>query len=177
MDESETEPWYRQFWPWFLICLPASAVIASLYTVSLALRTTDSLVVTADTGMDVIAERHLAAERRARELGLSANLDIDSDTGAIRATLRSEHEAAWPSAIELQFSHPAFAERDSAVILSASMPDADGNPVWSGHVVDVPPGRWYVVLRNGDVWRLSGTWSGAAATLLVPAGRDADDTR
>ena len=29
-------PWYRQFWPWFVIALPASAVIAGLTTVWIA---------------------------------------------------------------------------------------------------------------------------------------------
>ena len=62
MNQSASLPWYKQFWPWFLIALPASAVIASLYTVSLAVRTTDSLVTVADEGMDVVAERHSAAD-------------------------------------------------------------------------------------------------------------------
>ena len=61
MTDLDTKPWYRQFWPWFIIALPASAVVASLYTVSLAVRTTDSLVVTSEDGMDVVASRHLAA--------------------------------------------------------------------------------------------------------------------
>ena len=34
-------PWYRQFWPWFLIALPASAVAGSLLSVYLALRHPD----------------------------------------------------------------------------------------------------------------------------------------
>jgi len=29
-------PWYRQFWPWFLIFLPACAVAGSLYSAWLA---------------------------------------------------------------------------------------------------------------------------------------------
>lgn len=33
---ANTTPWYKQFWPWFLIALPGSVVIASLFTISLA---------------------------------------------------------------------------------------------------------------------------------------------
>ena len=71
MTDLDTKPWYRQFWPWFIIALPASAVVASLYTVSLAVRTTDSLVVTSDDGMDVVASRHRgrAVCRRSRGPG------------------------------------------------------------------------------------------------------------
>ena len=28
MDERDTQPWYKYFWPWFIIALPASAVVA-----------------------------------------------------------------------------------------------------------------------------------------------------
>lgn len=39
-------PWYRQFWPWFIIALPASAVIASFITLWLAISNPDHLIVT-----------------------------------------------------------------------------------------------------------------------------------
>lgn len=175
MSDQDIKPWYRQFWPWFLIALPASAVIASLYTVSLAIRTTDSLVVTSEDGMDVVAGRHLAAEARARDLGLLARLDFDLATGAIVATLTAGSDVDWPASMELLLSHPAFAERDRTVALTRSLPDQAGNPTWSGHFVDIPDGRWYLVLEDGDAWRLNGTWSGAASARLVPASTDADD--
>ena len=38
-------PWYRQFWPWFIIALPASAVIAGIITFYLAVSRPDQLVV------------------------------------------------------------------------------------------------------------------------------------
>jgi hypothetical protein len=44
----ELQPWYRQFWPWFIIALPASAVIASFVTLWLAISNPDHLVVDED---------------------------------------------------------------------------------------------------------------------------------
>ena len=41
-------PWYRQFWPWFIIALPVSAVIASFISLWLAVSNPDQLVVTDD---------------------------------------------------------------------------------------------------------------------------------
>jgi len=41
-------PWYRQFWPWFIIALPASVVVASIITYWLAVSQPVQLVVTAD---------------------------------------------------------------------------------------------------------------------------------
>ena len=176
MNEHDAKPWYRQFWPWFLICLPASAVIASLYTVSLAVRTTDSLVVSAEDGMDIVAERHRRAEREARLLGLQAELHIDTVTGAVVATITADKAVDWPKSVELLFSHPAFAYRDQTITLTASMPDADGNPTWSGHFTAVPEGRWYVVLNDGDLWRIGGNWAGASRIELVPASAMSDDS-
>lgn len=175
VSDQDTKPWYRQFWPWFLISLPASAVIASLYTVSLAVRTTDSLIVSSEDGMDVVAGRQLAAERRAKAVGLEATIAFDTRSGAIVATLTSDANVDWPTSLELQLSHPAFADRDMTIALTRSLPDESGNPTWSGHFVDVPEGRWYLVLEDGDAWRLNGTWSGAATARLVPASANADD--
>ena len=41
----QNQPWYRQFWPWFIIALPASAVIASFISLWLAVSNPDHLVV------------------------------------------------------------------------------------------------------------------------------------
>jgi hypothetical protein len=38
-------PWYRQFWPWFIIALPAAAVLASFYTLWLAISNPVQMVV------------------------------------------------------------------------------------------------------------------------------------
>ena len=174
MTELDTKPWYRQFWPWFIIALPASAVVASLYTVSLAVRTTDSLVVTSEDGMDVVASRHLAAEQFAAEHGIVATLTIDVESGAILAKLTADTPVDWPKTLQLLFSHPAFANRDQHITLTAAMPDSYGSPTWSGHFIDVPVGRWYVVLEDGDAWRLSGNWSGTSTLQLEPAGATDD---
>jgi len=36
-----TLPWYKHFWPWFLIALLSSAVIASFVSLYFALHTSD----------------------------------------------------------------------------------------------------------------------------------------
>ena len=36
MEEFNESPWYRQFWPWFVMALPAAAVAASFVTLYLA---------------------------------------------------------------------------------------------------------------------------------------------
>jgi len=41
-------PWYRQFWPWFIIALPTAAVIGSFVSLWLAVSHPDYLVVSED---------------------------------------------------------------------------------------------------------------------------------
>lgn len=34
----QSAPWFKQFWPWFLIALPGSVVLASIFTLYLAVQ-------------------------------------------------------------------------------------------------------------------------------------------
>ncbi len=44
MSRKDTRPWYRYFWPWFIIALLGSSVGASLYTVYLAVSTAEPVI-------------------------------------------------------------------------------------------------------------------------------------
>ena len=172
MDREDTQPWYRQFWPWFIIALPASAVVAGLTTLWIAMQTTDSLVVKSDDGVKNATDRHISAERLASELDLAALVEIDTATGMVSVVMRSGDLATTPAALEFELSHPAFADRDRLITLNKAMPDADGNPVWVGHMISVPDERYYAVLSSGDDWRLSAEWQGDASLMLRPGGTD-----
>ena len=177
MQREDTKPWYRQFWPWFIIALPASSVVAGLTTVWISLQTTDSLVMTSEDGVQAAAARAIDAERTAARLGLGITLDVDMQSGAVRAILERGTREGLPDALQLELSHPAFADRDVSITLHRALPDADGNPVWSGHFALVPDGRHYLVLRSRDDWRLSAVWDGQPRLSLAATGDDFDDGR
>ena len=44
-NDKPHEPWYRQGWPWFLIAFPATAVVAGIATLVIAIQTFDGMVV------------------------------------------------------------------------------------------------------------------------------------
>lgn len=177
MEREDTQPWYRQFWPWFIISLLAFSVIAGLSTVWISMQTTDSLVVSSDDGIQIVTERRINAEQLATEMNLAALVEINPDTGAISAAMQSGALETTPAMLELEFTHPAFADRDQLITLHRAQPDAAGNPVWAGHFIDVPAGRWYVTLKSGDEWRLSGEWQGDSQLTLRPANSSDDDGR
>ena len=178
MQREDTDPWYRQFWPWFIIALPASAVVAGLYTLWLAGQTTDSLIFQSDDGIDVVTERNTAAEQAALRLGIRAVVNIQPDTGAVVVTVSAPQDTRLPASLELQLRHPTMASRDAVIDLQQAIPSAEGLATWAGHFRSPPAGRYYLFLSpggtqvTGDSWRLSGVWSGQAALRLDPADPD-----
>ena len=44
MNDPETKPWYRHFWPWFIIALLAWGVGSSVYTVIIAERSAEPVL-------------------------------------------------------------------------------------------------------------------------------------
>ena len=73
-DGNQQTPWYKHFWPWFIIVLLGTVVTASMFTLHLASQGDDSLVLDGSGGTDVVTERNLAAQMNAMDLGLSAEL-------------------------------------------------------------------------------------------------------
>ncbi len=170
MQREDTIPWYRQFWPWFIISIPAATVVAGVSTVFIAMQTSDSLVIKSDEDTQVAAQRIATAEGIAEDIGLAADIAIDAATGVIRLSLNSKTPYEFPPQLSLELSHPTLVARDASAELHAAMPDADGQPVWVGHLVSVPEGRYYIVISDGDQWRLSGEWSGETRLALDSSG-------
>jgi hypothetical protein len=147
----ENLPWYRQFWPWFLIALPATVVVAGLSTVWIAARHADSLVVD-DYYKDGLAiNQRLFKQERARKLGISAHLDYLG--GTIEVTLTG---AVEPPALTLNLSHPLDAALDHELSLAQIQPG-----IYRTKLALSRNSRWIWQLEplgqpEGEVWRVDG---------------------
>ena len=64
-------PWYRQGWPWFLIALPATAVVGGIITAILAVRGFDGPVVADYYKQGLAINEEVARAQLARELAIS----------------------------------------------------------------------------------------------------------
>ena len=145
---SDNRPWFRQFWPWFLIALPGSVVIAAFTTLYIANEHSDDLVVDDYYKTGLAINQRLEKDRRAQALGLQAGLAISG--GEVRLQLDGPVDL---QELRLSLSHPLEAERDFSIALgryaaggySASLPQA------------VAP-NWHWVLDGGEDsdWRLQG---------------------
>ena len=147
-------PWYRQFWPWFLIALPGSVVIAGLTTWGIAARHADDLVADDYYKSGLTINRDLAMLEEARSLGLTADFSIAD--GTVTVALRGP---VTPPALRLALAHPLEADRDREVRLARTGPG-----LYQGEL-RLPAGqRWLwdlepLPVRDEGAWRLSGEFS------------------
>jgi hypothetical protein len=145
----DTEPWYRQFWPWFIFLLPATVVVAGLATVYIANQGADDLVVT-DYYRDGLAiNRQLEKKQRSQELGISANLTFAGDKVTVQLTGPVD-----AGSLSLLLSHPMEADLDFPVTLGWIAPG-----IYQGALAGAVAPRWHWTLQlpQADGWRLDGS--------------------
>lgn len=148
LPDTNTERWYRQFWPWFLIALPASAVIAGLVTVYIAIRGADDLVADDYYREGLTINRRLEKEQRAAELELSPRLQFSGDNVRVMVDAPGD-----PQELLLHLSHPLDAERDFSTRLSRIAP---GSYIGRLSVPVSPRWHWHLLPARDVQWRLDG---------------------
>lgn len=150
----DTKPWYKQFWPWFLISLPLSVVIASMITINLAITTSDGLV-SDDYYKEGLAIKKFADKSQlAQELGLNGAMDYDSDTGAVSLALDGDL-SPYPGILQLEVIHPTLPNQDQATSMTFT-----GANRYVGRVDLLIPGNWHIRITSpDDAWRIEGRMS------------------
>ena len=149
---NEVSPWYKQFWPWFIIAFPASAVIAGIATVIIAFNNPDGLVKDDYYKAGLGINRTLEREQQAAALGLSAAATWVPQQQQVSLQL----EALQPVKSErllLQLVHPTRSGQDMQVPLLHQ-----GNGRYSGLLENTPSaGNWYLFITpEDDSWRING---------------------
>lgn len=162
-------PWYREPWPWILAALPATAVIAGLATVVIAVKNQDGLVAEDYYKQGLAINRVLAREQRAAQLGLSAKLWFRDG----RVDVQLHGEGVPPPVLTLRFVHPTRAGEDREVPLARVAGDQ-----YQAEAPALARGHWLVQLEDGArTWRLtSSRWQvgevlNLGATQTGEAGR------
>ncbi|EED36396.1 conserved hypothetical protein [Luminiphilus syltensis NOR5-1B] len=141
-------PWYRQFWPWFLILLPATAVVASIYTMIIAAHGADDLVVDDYYKNGLAINRQLTRQQEAKTMGISATLQTEGRDVSIRIPERFSF-----AQLRLRLSHPMEADRDMTLALHRVAPG-----IYQSKLPQAISGQWIwtVDVGDGSRWRLDG---------------------
>lgn len=154
----DTLPWYRQFWPWFLIMLPATVVVGGLNMLYIANEHADDLVIDEYYKNGMAINRQLEKKERASDLDLAAKLTFSAHSVAVIVT-----GDVTGNTLYLRLSHPLEADKDFVVELTAVEPG-----FYAGILQREIMARWHWTLENGGEtpWRLDGT---VGQTLPVDA--------
>lgn len=144
------QPWYRQFWPWFLIAVPGLSVVASVAMLVVAVRHADSLVRDDYYAAGLAVDRDLDLERVAAQRGIAATLRFDPARGELAVEVRGTG-IDGATQLMLQLAHPTDAARDQSLLLRAG---ADG--AFRAPLAAPPRGHWNATLAPaGGGWRLA----------------------
>jgi hypothetical protein len=156
-----SSPWYREPWPWILIAGPAAVVVASFFTLYLAIASSDGLV-DGDYYKDGLAiNQVLTREDAAERLGLAAQIDPRDG----RLSVRLQGRAAMPGTLALRLVYATRAGYDRSLLLARS---ADGS--YQGALPPLRPGHWRIVIEDPrQQWRLAGEWPGDGRPFLLEA--------
>ena len=144
-----SKPWYREPWPWFLMSLPATAVVAGLTTAWIAFKTADGLVVGDYYKEGLAINQTLKHDDAARALGLVATLK--SDNGMLMLTLAG-HPKTYPVQLILTLAHPTHQGLDHTLTLLYA-----GGGHYRAALPAMPDGKWHAQLVDAaSTWRLAG---------------------
>lgn len=174
----DTKPWYRYLWPWLLMLPPATAVVGSAISITLAIRSADGLVVDDYYRQGRAINQQIARKQMAASLGLEASLYAQglSPGDEVRVRLSAERSIPPEASLKLRLVHPGRDGADREAIVARVAVNGDGRQVeYVGHWQETAPVTaqvgWRFVLEARD-WRLAGDASTIAAgvALRISAG-------
>ncbi len=151
-DNLPVKAWYKQFWPWFLIALPMTAVIGSMITINLAITDTDGLVKDDYYKEGLAINSDKARKNMAESLGIAAEGEISLETGEFVVTMNDAAIGNYDEMI-VKWIHPTRAHQDVTLTLKST----DGKN-FSGTVEqELLPGYWWVRFSPAnDSWYIEG---------------------
>ncbi|HXV36003.1 MAG TPA: FixH family protein [Myxococcota bacterium] len=168
-------PWYRYFWPWFMVALLGTSFAAGMLTLQIAFSQRDSLVSEHWYAEGERINWRLALEANAARRAIRAELRIDELTGEVRIDLEGEGTAHLRE-LMLRLEHPTRESGDLSVSLRRSDSGSFYGNVnarlagsWYAQLapaVDPPPGpeTSHPEIAHPSGWRLS-------ASLRLPSAR------
>lgn len=147
MEKTDTKPWYKYFWPWFLIAVPVSSFIMAYFLVNFAANTNDSLVVDDYYKEGKAINTSMAKVEEARRLRIMTDLTVNG--GQVALEFHSGIPATG-NALKLSFYHVTLQEKDFSLLLTR-----DANGIYRGFTEQDTNGKWRVSLTPlDDAWKV-----------------------
>jgi len=164
MTSNTLIPWYKQFWPWFVISIPIISIIAGIGMIVIANYKPDAMVVDDYYKSGLSINRTMARDKRAVALGQRAKITIAAADKRIVLTLAGREQ---PQNLVLHLTHPTATQHD----ITINLRQENNKEKYSGTLASLPKGKRYLLLEPKDqLWRLIGnaTFPSKEAIVLSP---------
>ena len=149
--KTDSKPWYKQFWPWFIIAIPSSSVVMGVILITLAMDGKDSLVRKNWYKDGMAINQRLEKQHKARELGINAFITLQKDNGSLLIDVNNISKTQQPELL-VDLMHPTLQEKDRALKLYLAP-----NQQYYTKLDSIPSGLFYVLIRTPDApWELEG---------------------
>lgn len=130
INSNSSGPWWQHRWPWIILFMLSSVIVACMVTIYIAVTTRDSLVADDYSKHGRGINQRLEKDQKALELGMQAQLRYlsSADTGnefviellqsgASDSTKNLTPARAQPAFLILELSHPTKAQLDRSLVL------------------------------------------------------------
>lgn len=148
MNSPTEKVWYKQFWPWFLIFVPACSMVLSFTMIKLAVDTEDSLVI------DDYYKEGKGINLQITKLQEAKAKNIQTQLFVNQSNIELEFISGLPKsgeALQLFFQHATLETKDFSVMLLK-----DANNVYRAQVDHPIDGKWKIsLLPIDEQWKIS----------------------
>jgi len=151
MQQRDTTPWYRQFFPWLILAILGWGVVSASITLGVALKHPPHMM-TGDYAKlgKALVDTHVRADR-AEALGLAGTLRVERGNWLLQ--LAPEASELSAEALLLLVQHPTDSTRDRQVLLRRSAPGA-----YRADAIDIPGRGRLIVSDLEQTWWISSSY-------------------
>ncbi len=158
MDTVVATSWYKQFWPWFLIALPGSVVIASVITIIIANKYNDPVVIDDYYKAGLAINKTLDRKEFAKHHDIRANIYYAHTLLTVTVTANKTAVLDNTDALQLRFIHPTQRNQDITVLLKLAG-TSNQQYKFIGQLNNIAASHWHIQLEpatndQNNNWRL-----------------------
>jgi hypothetical protein len=152
-------PWYKQFWPWFILSPLLIVICAGFWMLYISIVTSDGVIA------DNFYKDGLGIETRTEQDALARNMDLQAQLKWIEPNLEVKLSGAmtgYPNQLSLLIIFPTQSARDVSVLLNHQ-----GAGIYTGQLDESVSGQRQLMIepiidQSSSMWRLH------ANTMLPP---------
>ncbi len=148
---TDSKPWYKQFWPWFIIAVPVSSMVMGVIMITLAMDGEDSLVRKNWYKDGMAINQRVDKQNKAKELGIQAYFTLKPGSQDLLIDMDNLDLANQPELI-VELMHPTLEQRDRSIKLYLT----PGQQYYA-KLDTLPHGMFYILVKTADSpWELEG---------------------